>query len=415
MILRKITSAIVLCICVCLLSGRPCFSLSAASFGRARLSQRVVKGATPLARRRDERGSEGIITISGSKSCGRSNGIGALDAATRAASNDVPEGLPSSAASSSFLQVADKLTTMFPFWVTSAALLGLLKPASLAWFAASNNAVTASLGAVMFATGLTVTVEDFTRVKGKPRAVLLGLFCQWTFMPTLAYCTAKAFGLSKAFFLGLALVGCSPGGTASNLVTYIAGADVALSVFLTTCSTCLAAFLTPLLTKVVCGQVVAVNALALAESTAKVVLAPVALGVYVNYNFPRFSAFLSKFAPLSSVAIVSLICGSVVASNHQIARACGPRLIGAVAVMHSLGFAIGYAFPRIFGQSKKTARTISIETGMQNSALAVVLATTLPYTGCKLPPAISATIHSCIGSAAAALWRLQDERSKRQE
>ena len=196
MILRKITSTIVLCICVCLLSGRPCFSLSAASFGRARLSQRVVKGATPLARRRDERG---IITIglSGSKSCGRSNGIGALDAATRAASNDVPEGLPSSAASSSFLQVADKLTTMFPFWVTSAALLGLLKPASLAWFAASNNAVTASLGAVMFATGLTVTVEDFTRVKGKPRAVLLGLFCQW--------CVARALGWLPVWKVSAAL------------------------------------------------------------------------------------------------------------------------------------------------------------------------------------------------------------------
>lgn len=231
-------------------------------------------------------------------------------------------------------------------------------------------------------------------------------------MPCSAWLVGRALKLSDPLFLGLILVGCSPGGTASNLVSLIAQADVALSVILTACSTILAVVVTPLLVQLLVGSSIQVSGWALCEATARVVLLPVLLGMILNAKLPRVARWLSRGTPLASVILVSLICGGVVAQNAGQAlgnAAYLPLVAGAVLSLHTLGFAAGYCVPKLgFGRSETTSRTISIEVGMQNSALAVVLARSMgaPALAC-LPGALSATAHSCLGSMLAAYWRLK--------
>lgn len=282
---------------------------------------------------------------------------------------------------------------------------------------------------------MTLTPDDFRRIlesKQSASVIPVGLLCQYGIMPLSALLVSRTMILesgtmnliggeaASALFLGLTLVGCSPGGTASNLVSLIAGADVALSVLLTSCSTILAALLTPLLVKLlVSGTSVNINGLTLCIATAKVVLAPVVLGMCLNKKAPSVSRNLSRFTPFASVVLVALICGGVVAQNAASGLlsngfdALTRRLILSVMSLHSMGFVAGYFIPRFFMKySVKTCRTISIETGMQNSALAVVLARSVGADPlASLPGGLSATVHSCIGSLLAAIWRFQDSRT----
>jgi BASS family bile acid:Na+ symporter len=192
----------------------------------------------------------------------------------------------------------------------------------------------------------------------------------------------------------------------------IAGADVALSVVLTSCSTFLAVVATPALVKWLVGGSIAVSGWTLMLATAKVVLGPVLLGMFLNQKAPRLSRWLSRFTPLASVVIVAIICGGVVSSNADLMKnaVVGPSAITAVLLLHTLGFGLGYILPRwLAGASVRTARTVSIEVGMQNSALAVVLAQSMGASPlASLPGALSATAHSCLGSLLAAVWRLSD-------
>ncbi|CAM9166867.1 unnamed protein product [Chrysoparadoxa australica] len=224
---------------------------------------------------------------------------------------------------------------------------------------------------------------------------------------------SHVWGLESAVAAGVCLVGCCPGGTASNLVAHLAGANVALSVLMTAASTAAAAFTTPALTKLLVGTTVSVSGSALLASCARVVLAPVLAGLCINTFLPKASRCLAAYTPFLCVAFVSLICGCVVATSSAALLATGPRLLGAVLGLHSLGFGAGYGVTRILGQSEDTARTTSIEVGMQNSALAVVLAQQVfPDPITCLPGAVSATCHSLLGSLLAVTWRLKDRRRK---
>ena len=315
-----------------------------------------------------------------------------------------------------------RLTTAFPLFVTGAAGLGAWKPATLAW---ANHSTTLMLAAVMMGTGLTLDAEDFVNVLGEHRwAVPLGVACQFGIMPAAAWTVSRVVlggtagmmspTLTSALTMGLVLVGCSPGGTASNLVALIAEANVALSVILTTCSTLLAVVLTPLLVKLLLsgsamGATIQVSGLQLCSATAKVVLVPVILGMLVQVKAPRLARAASRWTPFGSVLLVSVICGGVVAETI-------PLLVGSTEILsslllsvlslHSIGFAAGYIIPRFFFP-ERFARTISIEVGMQNSALAVVLARSVAgaHPAASLPGALSATVHSCLGSILAAVWR----------
>jgi bile acid:Na+ symporter, BASS family len=325
-----------------------------------------------------------------------------------------------------------RLTSAFPLFVLGSALLAIARPQTLLWVN-QGNYISVMLATVMTGTGLTLTPKDFEAVFDKKNiiSVPLGVVCQFGIMPLAAGLVGHAMFLQhmatahqlplaarQALFLGLCLVGCSPGGTASNLVSLIAKADVALSVVLTACSTLLAVVATPALVKLLVGSNISVSGMALVQVTAKVVLAPVLLGMLLNKTAPKLSRGLSRFTPFMSVVLVSLICGGVVAQTVPLltSTAAGGAAVAkqvalAVASVHTLGFAAGYIIPKFgFARSETTSRTISIEVGMQNSALAVVLARSLGAPPlASLPGALSATAHSCLGSMLAAYWRLKGD------
>lgn len=353
----------------------------------------------------DDESSIGLSASSSSTTNGDSNSV--------AANNNVLD------------KVLSRLTMAFPLYVVGAALLGSKAPSALQWVN-RGSLITYMLASVMIATGMTLEKKDFENVLTEnTTSVPAGVLCQYGIMPLAAYVVGQ-FLLLRAhqphLYLGLVLVGCSPGGTASNLVSLIAGANVALSVLLTACSTILAAVMTPTLVLLLVNSLVPINGLALLAATVKVVLAPVLVGMLLNAKAPNLSQQLSRFTPLASAILVSLICGGVVATNAAYLQTTAataaattaslmlPRLVLAVVALHTLGFGWGYVVSkRWLGFSETASRTISIETGMQNSALAVVLAQSVgaPALAC-LPGAVSATAHSCLGSILAAYWRWKD-------
>ena len=215
--------------------------------------------------------------------------------------------------------------------------------------------------------------------------------------------------LETPFAVGLILVACCPGGTASNVVCYIAKADVALSVLMTTASTFGAVFMTPLLTKWLASSLVKVPAWDLFLSTVQIVLLPVLLGIVVHHLFPRLVKAALPVAPLVSVLTIALIVASIVGQNAEAIKKSGGILLLAVFLLHAGGFFLGYLFSRLLGYGTIVNRTISIEVGMQNSGLGVALAQKnfplLPTA--PVPCAISSVFHSVIGSVLAGIWRLR--------
>lgn len=294
----------------------------------------------------------------------------------------------------------------FPVWVLTACALALFQPAFFTWF--RGEAIVIGLAVIMLGMGITLSVDDFARVATRPGTVAAGFVAQFLIMPTAGWLVATLCDLETPFAVGLILVACCPGGTASNVVTYIARADVALSVLMTTCTTLGAVVLTPLLTKLLAGRLVEVDAWGLFLSTLQVVVLPVAAGVAINRWLPGVVRTVMPVAPLVSVLTIALVCASIIGQNAAAVTASGPRLLLAVALLHTIGFGVGYLFARLFGYDRAVARTISIEVGMQNSGLGVVLAQkhfpAEPLTA--VPCAISSVVHSVIGSLLAGWWRL---------
>jgi BASS family bile acid:Na+ symporter len=246
-----------------------------------------------------------------------------------------------------------------------------------------------------------------------PRAIAVGFFAQYVIMPGLAWSVAKALRLPPDFAVGLILVGCCPGGTASNVVTYLARANVPLSVLMTMCSTFAAVFMTPLLTKWLAGAYVQVSALGLFLDTVKVVLAPLLLGLALNTFFPRAVKRMLPVAPLVSVLAIVLVVASILADKAAAVLESGGVLLLAVFLLHAGGFGLGWVFARAFGYGETVRRTISIEVGMQNSGLGAALAK-VNFASMPLAPtpcAISAVFHSVIGSVLAGIWRLRPPKS----
>lgn len=293
----------------------------------------------------------------------------------------------------------------FPAWVLAASLGAFLLPDAFTWF--SGPWIVWGLAVVMLGMGLTLDTRDFRAVLSMPRAVAVGFVLQYTVMPLLGWSSARLLDLPAPFAVGLILVACCPGGTASNVVSYLARANVALSVVMTACSTLAAVVMTPLLTAALAGAYVPVDAGGIFLTTAQVVLIPVLLGLLLNRKAPRFAAFVLPAGPLLSVLVISLIVGSIIGQNASAILQHGPKLLLGVLILHAGGFALGYALARVFRCDEVSARTISIEVGMQNSGLGAVLAKTRfaaePLTAA--PAALSSVCHSLVGSLLAAFWR----------
>lgn len=298
-----------------------------------------------------------------------------------------------------------RLANFFPGFVLTGAVLALFFPEWFVWF--RGNWIVLGLGVVMLGMGSTLEVDDFRRVLQIPGAVLAGFVAQFTLMPLLGWTLGRFFQLPPALAVGLILVACCPGGTASNIVTYLAGANVALSVTMTMVSTIAAVALTPLLTGWLAGTLVPVDAAGLFFSTAQVVIAPLCLGLLLHHFAPKFTfRFVQPVAPLLSGLVVAMICASIIGQNSSSLLNSAGALFLAVVSLHAAGFGLGYAFARAFRFCRTDCQTISIEVGMQNSGLGVVLAQrhfSDPLTA--VPAALSSVIHSVLGSMLAGWWR----------
>ncbi|MBI4265130.1 MAG: bile acid:sodium symporter family protein [Acidobacteria bacterium] len=297
-----------------------------------------------------------------------------------------------------------RLTNAFPVWVSIASLLALYRPGLFTWF--SGPYITIGLAIIMLGMGLTLEASDFGRVARRRRLIALGFVLQYTVMPLVGWLSAALFALPAPFAVGLILVACCPGGTASNVMAYLARADVPLSVTMTAISTLLAAVMTPSLTTLLASSRVDVPAAGLFASTVQVVILPVIAGLLLKRALPAMTRAVLPAAPLVAVVMIVLIVGSVIGAGRDDILEAGVRLVLAVATLHAGGFLIGYVLSRAFGADIVAARTISIEVGMQNSGLGVVLARqNFASPLFAIPSAISSLFHSLIGSGLVGVWR----------
>ncbi|KAL4200919.1 hypothetical protein AMTRI_Chr02g213540 [Amborella trichopoda] len=300
--------------------------------------------------------------------------------------------------------IGEALSTAFPLWVTLACVLALYKPPAFLWM--HSNLKVFGISVTMLGMGMTLTIKDLHAALAMPKELLAGFVLQYTIMPLSGAFVSKLLRLPTHYAAGLILVACCPGGTASNIVTYLARANVALSVLMTAASTISAVVMTPFLTAKLAGQLVAVDAAGLFISTVQVVLAPVLVGALMNQYCHGVVKFVSPFMPLTSVLTVALLCGSAIAQNASAILMSGQQVVLAACALHGSGFFFGYALSRILGLDVSSSRTISIEVGMQNSVLGVVLAGqhfSNPLTA--VPCAVSSVCHSIYGSILAGIWR----------
>ena len=264
---------------------------------------------------------------------------------------------------------------------------------------------------VMFGMGLTLSAKDFQVVFSRPKDVIIGFCAQFAIMPFLAWLLCKIFRLPTEIAIGVILVGTCPGGTASNVMSYLANGDVALSVGMTACSTIAAPFMTPWLTYVYAGQSVNVNMMSMFISIIQVVLVPIVLGLIINHFFGEITKQVAKILPLVSVIAIMLIIMAVVSANAAKLMTSGLLIIVVVMCHNLLGYAGGFFVSKALGLDMKKAKTIAIEVGMQNSGLATSLAAThfAQYPLATIPGAVFSVWHNLSGAVFANLMADKNE------
>lgn len=259
------------------------------------------------------------------------------------------------------------------------------------------------LGVIMFGMGLTLKVEDFRVVFTRPKDVLVGCLAQFTVMPLLAFALSRLFGLDEALTIGVILVGCCPGGTASNVITYLAKGDLALSVGMTATSTLLAPLLTPLLALLLVGETVDVNVIGMLLSILWVVILPIVLGLLVKSLLHKATEQATTYLPAVSAIAICLIVMIVIAANAHKLLAGGWIVILVVMLHNILGLTVGYLIGLLLKMTPAKRRAISVEVGMQNSGLASSLATLhfAAFPMATVPGAIFSVWHNISGAVVA--------------
>lgn len=283
-------------------------------------------------------------------------------------------------------------------------VLALLMPAPFA--AIDLWVINPMLGLIMFGMGMTLSPQDFRIVFSRPKDVIIGCAAQFTVMPLLAWVLSWLFDLPPELALGVILVGCCPGGTASNVITYLAKGDLALSVGMTATSTVLAPLMTPLLTWLMAGKFVDVDAVAMLMSIVYVVIGPIAAGFLIQRYMPRFTRWAVAYLPAFSSLMIALLVAIIVGHNAgQLLK--GGMVVVLVVILHNVGgFTLGYVLGRLLGLSDDKRKAISIEVGMQNSGLASSLATIhfAAYPMAVVPGAIFSVWHNVCGAFVAKLF-----------
>ncbi|GAA3281818.1 bile acid:sodium symporter family protein [Nesterenkonia halobia] len=291
--------------------------------------------------------------------------------------------------------------TVFPLLILGGAALALLMPST---FEPLSAGITPGLMVIMFGMGLTLTLPDFALVLKRPLPVLLGVAFQFGIMPLLALGIATLLQLPPALAAGMVLVGCVPGGTSSNVVTYLARGDVALSVTMTAISTLLAPLLTPVLTLWLAGQYLPVAASDMAASIVQIVLIPVVGGILLRLLLPRIVAAIQPVLPWVSTLGITFVVMAVVATSHDVIASAGALLMLGVVLHNVLGFGIGYLAGTLTRGSTATRRAIAVEVGMQNSGLAAGLGGQYFSAEAALPGAIFSVWHNISGGLLASIW-----------
>ncbi len=303
-------------------------------------------------------------------------------------------------------------TMMFPLGAVAVAVLSYLRPDILSPWA---GAIVPLLGVVMLGMGMTLRVENFQEILKRPKLIGAGVAMQFILMPLIAYVVSLVLGLPVELMAGMVLVGSAPGGTASNVICYLARGDVALSITLTTASTFLAVVLTPLLTWLYIGQRVPVPVEDMMGNIFVIVLAPVTIGVLVNRYLGARLHPLKRMFPYISILAILVIIGIVVALNRAQMSVLALPVVTAVFWHNILGLAGGYYVAKMLGFDERRRRTLAIEVGMQNSGLAVALAQTYFSSLAALPGALFSIWHNITGSILAGYWTHKSERAQRRK
>ncbi len=274
---------------------------------------------------------------------------------------------------------------------------------------ACSDLVSPLIQVAMFGMGSTLTVRDFSRVLKMPKAVAIGMVLQFSVMPFSGWFLATVFQLPTEIAAGVILIGACPGGVASNVITYLAKGNVALSVTMTACSTLLAPIMTPLMTSLLAGQMIEVPFVAMMLQIVWIVFFPIAIGLMVNSILLRFNwnpETIERGLSIVAMIAICIVCAVIVAKAHESLNVVGPTLLAVVALHNLCGYLFGYWGGRLVGLDESACRTVAIEVGMQNGGLGATLATTvLKSSSAALASAVFAPWMSVTGSILAAWWR----------
>ncbi|MCM3571100.1 bile acid:sodium symporter family protein [Neobacillus mesonae] len=297
----------------------------------------------------------------------------------------------------------------FAIWVLLFAFLSFFAPSGFTWIAPHINLL---LGIVMFGMGLTLSTSDFKEVLKRPKDVAIGVVGQFLIMPGIAFLLAKGLHLPAEIAVGVILVGCCPGGTSSNVMTFLAKGDVPLSVTITSCTTILAPIVTPALILLLASQWIPVDPSSLFVSILQIVIVPIVLGVVIKRLFNKQAEASVKVLPLVSIIAIVAIVTAVVSVNQQNIAKTG-LLIFAVVILHNiLGYLIGYFFGKLFKMDLSKKKAVAIEVGMQNSGLGAALAAANFSPLSAVPSAIFSVWHNISGPILATIFnRMKDKKA----
>lgn len=313
-----------------------------------------------------------------------------------------PQGTAPSQETAAQERSAKIAVTVFPLLVIAGAAVAVINPEPFRGWAPH---VTLLLQIIMFGMGLTLTLGDFSYVFKRPLPILIGVIAQFVIMPLLGLGIAVMLQLPPELAAGVILVGCAPGGTSSNVVTYLAKGDTALSVTMTSISTLLAPIMTPLLTLWLAGSYMPVDAASMAWSIVQIVLIPVVGGLVIRLLLPKIVEAILPILPWVSVLAITAVVIAVIPGSHNALMTAGALVFVAVILHNLAGYTLGYVAGRLTRRSDKQSRTMAVEVGMQNSGLAAGLAAQYFSAEAALPAAIFSTWHNISGAIFAAISR----------
>ena len=298
--------------------------------------------------------------------------------------------------------MSDKAVKLFPAGAVLFSVYACFFPEKLSGL---GFLIIPLLGIIMLGMGATLSFRDFRNAAKNPRAIIIGVVLQFILMPLTAFGTAHILQLPRELFIGVVMVGCVAGGTASNVITYLAGGDVALSITMTACSTAAGVFITPLISTLLLGKTVEVPAADMFKSIFFVVVIPVTLGLFINKIFHKQRAVINSISPILSVVSIIFVIGIIVSLNVKTLISSGIPAICAVVIHNTIGMALGFFCALLFKCDRKTAVTIAVEVGMQNSGLAAAISAKFFGAASALPGALFSIWHNVSGAIFASFSR----------